>query len=111
MVSQQTNNQILLRECFKQEFEENGGYNDINTYFEHFAASQVLKNFNLSDEEIDNGNSGGGNDGGCDNIYVFLNDELVTADQIERLNATKGSYLDFYILQSDRKSTRLNSSH
>lgn len=100
MVSQQTNNQILLRECFKQEFEENGGYNDINTYFEHFAASQVLKNFNLSDEEIDNGNSGGGNDGGCDNIYVFLNDELVTADQIERLNATKGSYLDFYILQS-----------
>jgi len=100
MATQQTNNQILLRECFKQEFEESSGYKDINTYFEHFAASQVLKDFNLSDEEIDNGNSGGGNDGGCDNIYIFLNGELVTADQVEGLNATKGSYLDFFILQS-----------
>ena len=100
MATQLTNNQILLRECFKQEFEESSGYNDINTYFEHFAASQVLKDFNLSDEEIDNGNSGGGNDGGCDNLYIFLNGELITADQIEGLNATKGSYLDFFILQS-----------
>lgn len=100
IATQQTNNQILLRECFKQEFEESSGYKDINTYFEHFAASQVLKDFNLSDEEIDNGNSGGGNDGGCDNIYIFLNGELVTADQVEGLNATKGSYLDFFILQS-----------
>lgn len=33
--------------------------------------------------------------------YIFfLNGELVTADQIEGLNATKGSYLDFFILQS-----------
>lgn len=100
MATQLTNNQILLRECFKQEFEESSGYNDINTYFEHFAASQVLKDFNLSDEEIDSGNSGGGNDGGCDNLYIFLNGELITADQVEVLNATKGSYLDFFILQS-----------
>ena len=100
MATQLTNNQILLKECFKQEFEESSGYNDINIYFEHFAASQVLKDFNLSDEEIDSGNSGGGNDGGCDNLYIFLNGELVTADQIEGLNATKGSYLDFFILQS-----------
>lgn len=100
MESQQTNNQILLKECFKQEYEESSGYKDLNTYFEHFAASQVLKDFNLSDEEIDNGNSGGSNDGGCDNLYIFLNGELVTIDQIEGLNATKGSYLDFFILQS-----------
>lgn len=100
MTTQLTNNQILLKECFEQEFAESSGYNDTNTYFEHFAASQVLKNFNLSDEEIDNGNSGGGNDGGCDNLYIFLNDELVTADQVEGLSATRGAKLDFFILQS-----------
>lgn len=100
MATQLTNNQILLKECIKQEFEESSGYNDISTYFEHFAASQVLKDFNLSDEEIDSGNSGGGNDGGCDNLYIFLNGELITADQVDGLNATKGSYLDFFILQS-----------
>ena len=75
MGSQSTNNQILLDECIKQEFDESSGYNDISTYFEHFAASQVLKNFDLSDEQIDNGNSGGGNDGGCDNLYIFLNNK------------------------------------
>ncbi len=95
-----TNNQILLKECIKQEFADSAGYKDINSYFEHFAALQVLKNFNLSDEEIDNGNSGGGNDGGCDNLYIFLNDELITFDQIEGLNAIKGSHLDLFILQS-----------
>ena len=100
MATKLTNNQILLKECLEQEFKESSGYSDINTYFEHFAASQVLKDFNLSDEEIDSGNSGGGNDGGCDSLYIFLNGELVTADQIEGLNATKGSYLDFFILQS-----------
>lgn len=100
MANKLTNNQILLQECIKQEFEENDTYDDISTYFEFFAASQVLKDFNLSDEEIDNGNSGGGNDGGCDNLYIFLNSELVTADQIDSLKATKGSYLDFFILQS-----------
>ena len=99
-MAQLTNNQLLLKECIKQEYEESAGYSDINNYFEHFAASQVLKNFNLSDEEIDNGNSGGGNDGGCDNLYVFVNGELLTVDQIETLNVSRGAYLDFYILQS-----------
>lgn len=100
MASQLTNNQLLLKECIKQEYEDATGYSDMNNYFEHFAVSQVLKNFNLSDEEIDNGNSGGGNDGGCDNLYIFLNDELITADQIESLSSSRGSYLDFYILQT-----------
>ena len=99
-MAQLTNNQLLLKECIKQEYEESAGYSDINNYFEHFAASQVLKNFNLSDEEIDNGNSGGGNDGGCDNLYVFVNGELLTVDQIETLSVSRGAYLDFYILQS-----------
>ena len=102
MSRQLTNNQLLLEECIKQEFEEVSGYSDISNYFEHFAATQILKDFNLSDEEIDCGNSGKGHDGGCDNVYVFLNDELITSDQIEDLNAGKGAYLDFYILQTNK---------
>ena len=107
MTTQLTNSQILIKECIKQEFEDSNGYKDINNYFEHFAALQVLKNFNLNDEEIDNGNSGGGNDGGCDNLYIFLNDELITGDKIDGLNAPKGSYLDFFILQSKNTTSFL----
>ncbi len=95
-----TNNQILLRECVKQDFEESSGYADIGTYFEHFAISEVLKDYNITDDEIDNGNVGGGNDGGCDGIYLFLNDELISQDQIESLSAPKGSTLKLCIVQA-----------
>ena len=95
-----TNNQILLRECIEQEFNDSTGYADISTFFEHFAIAEVLKDYNISDDEIDNGNVGGGNDGGCDGIYLFLNDELVSPDQIESLSAPKGSTLKLCIFQA-----------
>lgn len=97
-----TNNQILLNECIKQEYEESTGYLNENLYFEHFAASQILKNYNLSDEEIDNGNSGGANDGGCDNLYVFVNEELITEDIVENISVQRGSTINFIIIQSKK---------
>lgn len=98
-----TNNQILLNECIKQEYEESMGYSNENSYFEHFAASQILKNYNLSDEEIDHGNSGGANDGGCDNLYVFVNEELMTEDVVENISGARGSNVDFIIIQSKKE--------
>ncbi len=98
-----TNNQILLNECIKQEYEESTGYLNENLYFEHFAASQILKNYNLSDEEIDNGNSGGANDGGCDNLYVFVNEELITEDIVENISVQRGSTINFIIIQSKKE--------
>ena len=52
MPEQLTNNQVLLKECIKQEFDENGGFENISAYFEYFAASQMLKPYNLNDDEI-----------------------------------------------------------
>ena len=95
-----TNNQVLLKECIKQEFLEATIYSNESVYFEHFAASQVLKDYNLSDAEIDDGNTGGGCDGGCDNIYLFLNGELITSDQVESLSAARGSTLELCIVQA-----------
>ena len=34
MASQLTNNQLLLKECIKQEYEDATGYSDMNNYFE-----------------------------------------------------------------------------
>jgi hypothetical protein len=95
-----TNNQLLLRECIKQEFDDSIGYADISAFFEHFAIAELLKNYNITDDEIDNGNVGGGNDGGCDGIYLFLNDDLVSPDQIDSLSAPKGSTLKLCIVQA-----------
>ena len=95
-----TNNQMLLKTCVNQEFAESSTYNNENAYFEFFSAVQVLKNYNLSDSEIENGIVGNGNDGGCDSLYVFLNGELLSIDQIENLSSTKGSILKLVIIQS-----------
>ena len=40
-----TNNQILLKEIIKQECQNSSEYNNENSYFEFFAANQVLKDY------------------------------------------------------------------
>ena len=104
-----SNNQMLLKTCIDQEFSESTNYTDESSFFEFFAASQVLKNYNLSDEEVENGIVGNGNDGGCDGIYVFLNGDLLTVDQIENLSASKGSTLNLTIIQA-KETTSFNET-
>jgi AIPR protein len=48
--------------------------------FELFACEQVLRNRDLSAEEVAAGVVGGGNDGAIDGVYVFLGDELLSED-------------------------------
>ena len=72
------NAQILLENLIEQEFLNNDNYSSISDYFEFFSASQILKNQGLSDDEVDNGIVGKGLDGGCDSIYLFLNNLLIS---------------------------------
>jgi hypothetical protein len=48
--------------------------------FELFACEQVLRGYDLSEDEIESGRIGGGNDGGLDGVFVFLSETLVTED-------------------------------
>ena len=83
------NAQILLENLIEQEFRNNDNYSNISEYFEFFSASQILKNQGLSDDEVDNGIVGKGLDGGCDSIYLFLNNLLITPDVVEHISAPK----------------------
>lgn len=94
-----TNNQLLLREIIAQENSNNDQFAP-DTFFEFFSASQILKDYAFSNEELENGLIGGGNDGGCDAAYVLLNNEIITPDQIDSLDCPKGSSLQFIIIQS-----------
>lgn len=49
-------------------------------FFELFVTDELLKNYGLSDDEIDAGMVGGGNDGGIDSLYIFVDDKLLTPD-------------------------------
>ncbi|MFE6458819.1 AIPR family protein [Streptomyces cinereoruber] len=48
--------------------------------FERFASEHALHGFGLSEEEIEAGIIGGGNDGGVDGAYVFLGGRLLHED-------------------------------
>lgn len=99
------NAQILLENLIEQEFQNNDNYSSISDYFEFFSASQILKNQGLSDDEVDNGIVGKGLDGGCDSIYLFLNNLLITPDIVEHISAPKDSILEMIIIQSKKTTS------
>ena len=45
--------------------------------FERYSIEQILKDADLSDDEIQSGNFGGADDGGVDAMYLFVNRKLV----------------------------------
>ena len=99
------NAQILLENLIEQEFRNKDNYSNISEYFEFFSASQILKNQGLSDDEVDNGIVGKGLDGGCDSIYLFLNNLLITPDVVEHISAPKDSILEMIIIQSKKTTS------
>lgn len=100
-----TNGQRILAELFKQDFADSEAYSDESQYFEFFSAKNILKNLEMSDEEIEKGVLGSGNDGGCDSIYTFLNNVYITEDILESILPGKESTIELIIVQAKRESS------
>lgn len=100
-----TNGQRLLNELFQQYFRENGSYADEADYFEYFAAKSILVDRELSDEEIDRGVLGAGNDGGCDAVYTFFNGNLMTEDVVDTLESSRDASIELVIIQAKRETS------
>lgn len=95
-----TNDQLLIREYVKQQFPASQ-FSKESDYFEFFAASQALKEYDLSDEEIESGLMGGGGDGGCDGAYLFYNNTLVGEEFISNLkDIPRAANVEVVIIQA-----------
>jgi hypothetical protein len=94
-----TNDRIILDEVLKQRHIEVDPQATPSELFELFTAEQVLKDFDLSYDEIEPGLVGDGGDGGIDAIYLFVNGELVQEDP-DYGHLKKNVSLDLMILQS-----------
>ena len=75
-----TNDRILLDKILEQGRTEQSPELRADKYFELFTANQILKDFDLSYDEIESGIVDGSRDGGIDSAYVFVNAELLTED-------------------------------
>lgn len=75
-----SNDEIILQKILYLKQQEVSPNISASEFFEIFVADQLLKNYDLSDEEIEDGITGKGDDGGIDSMYTFLNGKLVVED-------------------------------
>lgn len=94
-----SNDRIILDEVLKQRQADVDPAGAPSEFFELFTAEQVLKDHDLSYDEIDSGLVGAGGDGGVDAIYVLVNGELVQ-EEPDYSHLRKNITLDLIIVQA-----------
>jgi hypothetical protein len=79
--------------------------------FEAFAAGTLLRDRNLSDEEVEAGRIGGSMDGGIDAVYVFQDGMLLSEDSdvfgpdFSSKSVQKGVELELWLIQAKREKS------
>ena len=94
-----TNDLIILNQVLQQRTDEFDSSLPPSAFFEYFTAEQILKKFDLSDDEIESGLVGNGGDGGIDAIFLLVNGELVQEDP-DLSNLQRNVTIDLIIIQS-----------
>ncbi|MGI8960131.1 MAG: AIPR family protein [Bryobacteraceae bacterium] len=70
--------------------------------FEVYVINQTLKDYDLSDEDIDFGNLGGGDDGGVDGMYLFINGLLIRDETTPPVPASR---VELVLIQATREKS------
>lgn len=98
-VSLSANDRIILDKILAQKQQELAPTISPAKFFEIFTAEQILKDFDLSYDEIESGIVGDGGDGGVDSLYLFLNGDLVQ-DDTDTTGLRKNLTIELVIIQA-----------
>jgi hypothetical protein len=71
------NDKFLLDGIIEELLQTNSQLKDKGDAFELLSCQQILKEYDLDDEELRSGIVDGGQDGGIDAYYLFVNDHLI----------------------------------
>lgn len=93
------NSQQLLNDVLSQQRQELAPALSDQEYFEIFCAEQILKDYDLSYDEVNAGIVDGEHDGGIDCVYSFVNGEAVFED-FDITPFKKEVRIDLHIIQS-----------
>ncbi|MCP3055085.1 AIPR family protein [Aurantimonas marianensis] len=93
------NSQQILNDVLSQQRQDVIPDVSEQDYFEVFCAEQVLKDFDLSYDEIQAGIVDGEHDGGVDSVYAFVNGELIYED-FDTTPFKKDVRIELHIIQS-----------
>lgn len=98
------NDIVLLDKVLAAQRAEAPSHLKDDEYFDLFSAEQLLKDFDLSTDELLEGLTGGANDGGIDALYVFEDGKLLDEDA-DHAGAKKGVELALFLVQSKRSGS------
>lgn len=93
------NAKILLIEILKQQQQTLAAAYSNDEFYELFTAEQILKDYDLSYDELEAGITDDGGDGGIDSAYLFLNGDLVQSDPTP-VSTAKKPEIELVIIQS-----------
>jgi len=98
------NDQIILDQALEQQRAKRAPSTTKANFFEMYVVEQILKDYDLSDDEIESGLVGSGGDGGIDGIYIFANGEIIRED-FDPSSLKKNASLEIVIIQSKLSPT------
>ncbi|MST61308.1 AIPR family protein [Olsenella umbonata] len=95
-----SNSQLIVRDMIEQEFGEQSEYPDKGAFFEYIVASKLMSSYDLDNDEVTAGLTGGPQDGGCDAIYIFCNDLLLNEDSDLVKSIQRNAKVEIFIIQT-----------
>lgn len=98
------NDKILIDGIIDDRAEQKIPSNKRDEVFEFFVFEQLLKDYDLSKDELEFGSIDGRNDGGIDGFYIFINGHLLT-DTDKFLWPKSGSTLEVWIITCKHHDT------
>lgn len=99
------NDQILVDQIIKEEHKNYPDYRSEDNFFEFYSSSQLLRNYDLSYDEIEDGICGTSLDGGADSIYLFVNGDLINEDSEIEDNYKRNAIIELVITQSKNEKS------
>lgn len=72
--------------------------------FERIAISELLKTYDLTSEQLENGMVDGGDDGGIDGLFVFVNGNYISDKSVYTLPRENGK-LEIYVITCKHESS------
>lgn len=103
-MDKKNNDQIILEQIIKERWEESADGSTLPEFFEIYAATELLKDQDLSYDDIEYGIVGNGGDGGIDALYTFINGELLKEDTPISAGQKK-NVIELVIIQSKTSAT------
>ncbi len=97
-------NELFLLDRFLSKKQQESSHLTPDKFFELFVCEQILQDYHLSPDEVDAGIVGGGNDGGIDGIFTFIDGKLLSEDSdLNPENHREHSNLTLILVQAKRR--------